>query len=252
MICVGITITLASCNNGPERDESDMESISKIYIVQPELAERLYPTGYNFETAKEKGLSNSSIYEDKYLLLQAGYCAIFNAFLCDRVSLNEYQNCLDISELGFPKGSRTEYSEIGAFGRKNIYIRNSLYVERLSNEDIELILDAIDGETIRINDELLSLVERTWKEIVVVHLDQDANDEPYEIVYDEDGINKMSAFNDSLVLELAYSAEFDSAGNILNKENEQAKYKYATELADRMETEISSMLNCHVSVIIKE
>lgn len=252
MICMTITITLASCNNEPERDDSNMENISKVYIVPPKVAARLYPADYNLEMAKEKGLANTSIYEDRFLLLQSGYRAIFNAYLCEHANLDEYQNCLDLSELGFPKGSRTEYSEIGAFGRNNIFIRNSLYVERLSNEDIELILDAIDGETIRIDDELLSLVERTWQEVVVVQLNQDTNCEPYEIVYDEDGINKISAFNDSLVMELAYSTEFDSAGNIVRKENEKAKYEYAVNLANRMESEISKKLCCHVSVIIKE
>lgn len=252
MICMVITITLASCNNEPERNESNMENISKVYIVPPEVAAGLYPADYNLEMAIEKGLVNTSIYEDRFLLLQSGYRAIFNAYLCDRANLDEYQNCLDLSELSFPKGSRTEYSEIGAFGRNNIFIRSSLYVERLSSKDIELILDAIDGETIRIDDELLSLAERTWQEVIVVQLDPDANGEPYEIVYDEDGINKISALNDSLVLELAYSAEFDSAGNIVSKENEKAKYGYAADLANRMESEISNDLSCHVSVIITE
>lgn len=251
MICIGITIAFASCNDKPERDEFNMENVSKVYIVQPEIAERLYPADYDVEMAKEKELSNTSIYEDRFLLLQSGYRAIFNAFLCDRASLNKYQNSLDISDLSFPKSSRTEYSEIGAFGRNNIYIRNTLFVERLSNEDIKLIFDAIDGETIKIDNALLSMVERTWKEIVVVQLDQDEPNESYEIVYDEDGINKISAFNDSLVLELAYDVEFDSMGNILNKENEKAKCEYATDLANKMEAEISDKLSCHVAVIIK-
>lgn len=252
MICIVITVTLASCNNEPERAESNMENISKVYIVPPEVAKGLYPADYNLEMAIEKGLVSTSIYEARFLLLQSGYRAIFNAYLCECVNLDEYQNCLDAYELGFPKSSRTEYSEIGAFGRNNIFIRNSLYVERLSNEDIELILDAIDGEIIRIDDRLLSVVERTWREVVVVRLDQDTNGEPYEIVYDEDGINKISAFNDSLVLELAYGAEFDTSGNIVSKENEKTKYEYAADLANRMESEISNELNCHVSVIIKE
>lgn len=251
VLCIGITSTLASCNDKSERNELNMENVSKVYIVQPEVAEKLYPAGYNVEMAKEKGLSNTSIYEERFLLLQSGYRAVFNAFLCDHANLNEYQNSLDINELNFPKSFQTEYSEIGAFGRDNIYIRNSLYVERLSKEDIELIFDAIDGETIKIDDELLSMVERTWRKIVVVQLDQDEQTEPYEIIYDEDGINKISAYNDSLVLELAYNTEFDSAGNILNKENEKAKYEYATDLANKIETEISSKLDCHVSVIIK-
>ena len=252
MICVVIIVALASCNNESEKDESNMENISKVYIVPAEVAKKLYPADYNLEMAIEKGLVNTSIYEDRFLLLQSGYRAIFNAYLCDRVNLDEYQNCLDANELNFPKSSRTEYSEIGAFGRNNIFIRNSLYVERLSNEDIELILDSIDGETIRIDDRLLSLVERTWREIIIVRLGQDVNDEPYEIVYDEDGINKISAFNDSLVLELAYGVEFDISGNVVNKENEKAKYRYAVVLTNRMESEISNKLNCHVSVIIKE
>lgn len=251
MICIVFIMSYVSCDNKLERDELNMEKISKIYIVKSEIAKKLYPADYNIEKAKEKGLSNTSLYEPRFLLIQSGYRAILNEFLCEYADLDKYQSSLDKNELNFPKGLQTEFSKIGAFGRNNIYIRNSLYVERLSREDIKLILDSIDGKKIKIDDKLISMVERTWKEIITVQLNEEEYTEPYEIVYDEYGINKKLAFNDALVFELAYNVDFDSEGNIVNKEKEKAKYKYATELASKMEVEISSKLNCHVSVIIK-
>lgn len=244
-------IVLNSCNNKYERNKLDMKATSKIFFVQPEIAKKLYPNGYNLKIAKEKEISNNSIYESKYLLLQSGYRAIFNEFLCKNTKIDEYQKKLDTSEFNFPQSLKSEYSKIGAFGRKNIYLRNSLYVERLSDKDIELIFQAIDDDVIEISEELLLLVDRTWKEIITVYLDSHADEEPYEIIYDEGGINKTVAFNDSLVFELNYDVDFDPAGNIIDKENEKFKYQYATNLANQMEEEIANKLNCHVAVIIK-
>ena len=246
-----VSAFLTSCTNNEKGVNSNMERICDIYTVEPAVAEKLYPAGYNFELAKKKGLAENSICEEKYLLLQACYRAAFNCFLNERVSIDRYQERLDSHEYVFPKCKHTAYAAFAAFGRNNIFLRNTLFVERLTEKEIHRFLDAVRDDSLVITDDLLSIVEETWKSVIFVKLDESYDDTPYEIVYDEFGVNKMMAYNDALVLEIAYDPEYDSEGEFVNRENEPKKYEFILSLAEQMESEISESLGCHVAVIVR-
>ncbi len=228
-----------------------MERISVVYTVEPSAAEKLYPMGYNTELAKKKGLAENSVYEERYLLLQACYRAAFNCFLNERVGIDRYQERLDSNEYVFPKCKHTAYAAFGAFGRNNIFLRNTLFVERLSEKEIDRFLNAVRDDSLVITDDLLNIVEETWKSVILVKLDESYDDTPYEIVYDEFGVNRIMAYNDALVLEIAYDPELDAEGELVNPENERKKYEFILSLAEQMESEISEALGGHVAVIVR-
>ena len=117
-------VFLTSCNNDLKKDVSDVNSISNIYEIEPSLAAKLYPIGYDFEMACQKGLTDSSIYEKKYLLLQSCYRTVFNYYLDEKVGISKYQDSIDKSEYTFPVCKHSEFAKFSSFGRKNIFIRN--------------------------------------------------------------------------------------------------------------------------------
>ena len=244
-------VFLTSCNNDLKKDVSDVNSISNIFEIEPSLAAKLYPIGYDFEMACQKGLTDSSIYEKKYLLLQSCYRTVFNYYLDEKVGISKYQDSIDKSEYTFPVCKHSEFAKFSSFGRKNIFIRNTLFVERLSTDEIDSFFAAIEDDKLLISDKLIHIVESTWLDIIFVRLEDTYDNKSYEIIYDENGINKIKAYNDALVFEIAYDTEFDSDGRIISKENEKNKYDYILSFANKMESEISELLGCHVSVIIK-
>lgn len=253
-VLVIISIILNGCSNNMDEfseERKDLTNMVKLTTLSTEEFKNLYPTGYNWNLAKEKGLIENENSYGKYLIVQSAYLAIFNYFLCKNVDLDKYQLILDSSDLNFYSNNKTIYAKIGSYGRNNISIRNNVFVERLSKDDINLFLNSIDDNNVlNITEELLEIVKETWKQVIVVYLDN-IETPPHEINYDMDAIKYKTAMNNALTFEIKYDVEYDSQGNILDDKYEREKYEYVFGLKEKMEDEISEKLKCNVTVFIK-
>lgn len=231
-----------SCtNNNKKESEKTMNSFIQLTPLSVEEENEIYPKSFD-----------DSQYNNTDLLLQSAYLSIFNEYLEREAQLSKYQEKLDNSEFNFPYTDKTIYSKVGIFDRTNISLRNTPFVNRLSIAEKNLILSSINSDNeIEITDKLLSLVKKTWKDVITVKL-EDKNEEAYEIVYDMDAIKTRSAMSDALTFEICYETEYDDNGNIPNDDYEVQKQNYVFELKKQMEAEIGEKLDCHVTVFIKE
>lgn len=232
---------LASCNlNNKQKSEKTTNNIIQLMPLSVEEGYEIYPKSFD-----------DTQYSNTDLLLQSAYLSILNEYLEQEVALSKYQEDMDNSDLTFPYSNKTIYSKNGLFGRGNISLRNTPFVNRLKDSQKKLILSSIDNNNkIEVTDELLSLVKDTWKDVISIKLESDDIGD-YEIVYDSDAVKTKNAMTNALTFELCYETEYDNNGNIQNESYENQKYEYCLNLKTRMEKEISEKLNCPVTVFIK-
>lgn len=236
-----VLVLFTSCTiNNKQESEKTMNNIIQLTPLSVEEGYEIYPKSYD-----------DLKYSNNDLLLQSAYLSVLNEYLEQEVALSKYQEDIDNSDLTFPYSNKTIYSKIGLFGRGNISLRNTPFVNRLKDSQKNLILSSINNNNeIEVTDELLSLVKDTWREVISVKLESDDVGD-YEIVYDLDAIKTRTAMSNALTFELCYETEYDNNGNIQNENYEDQKYEYSLNLKTRMEKEISEKLDCPVTVFIK-
>lgn len=230
-----------SCTiNNKKESEKTMNNFIQLTPLSVEEGYEIYPKSFD-----------DSQYSNTDLLLQSAYLSVLNEYLEQEVALSKYQEDLDSSDFSFPYTNKTIYSKTGLFGRGNISLRNTPFVNRLKDSQKRLLLSSINNDNeIEITDELLSLIKDTWREVITVKLESD-NAGDYDIVYDLDAIKTRNSMSNALTFELCYETEYDNNGNIQNENYEQQKYEYSLNLKIRMEKEISEKLDCPVTVFIK-
>ena len=180
------------------------------------------------------------------LLLQSAYLTLLNYYFVKQINLNLYQEQIDNNILNFPYDGNGFYYKYGRFGRKNICIRNNIFIDKLTEEQKSILKDAVKGEMVLVSDETLKLIDDTWKDVITIVTEKS---EPHEIMYEYYGLNKQKAMTNALTFVIYYSHEYDAYGDE-DDINESNKYQFLNELASTMEQEISKKLGCDVSVFI--
>lgn len=244
---LAIYLLLSMCMVGckAKEDNEEMKSI-KYYPLTSSEAEQMVPNAYDLDMAKKKGLAENEIYDKNYLEVQAAYMSLLNQYLCGKVALDSYQESLDKSEYKFMENEETVYSKAGAFGRKNIFIRNNVYVERLSEEDLAMLQEGMNNGEVNVTDELLAMIERTMENIISVRYED--SDKVFEAIYDIGVFQTNMAPSNALVFTISYDFEYDQNGNIIDNEKEDKKAELVEELHKKMSDEMSKKLGIPVSV----
>lgn len=218
-------------------------------IAMPEydvdVLENLTPQDYNLDEAKTKNIVKNSIFEDDYVRLQAAYITLFNYYLCEKADIDKYQKEMDDYQYNFPCRKPTVSMKIGAFGRNNICIRNAFFIERLSIEQLEELKSSIDGDSVKVTESNLKMVEDTYIDVISVRYGNQAADEVvYCMFYYED---MMSVPNNAIVLEINTSVEYDEQGNA-DDNRDKVKAEFLNDLSARMADEMSQALGVKVFV----
>ena len=243
VICLLLSICMVGCKT--EEDNTKMKSIKYCPLSISE-AKQMEPNAYDLDMAKKKGLAKNDIYDKNYLEVQAAYLSLLNHYLCEKVKLDRYQEVLDKSVYKFVENEETVYSKAGAFGRKNIFIRNNVYVERLSKEDLDILQEGMNNGEVNVTDELLAMIERTMENIISVRYED--SDKVFEAIYDMGVFQTNMAPSNALVFTISYDFEYDENGNIIDNEKEDKKAELVEELHKKMSDKMSKELGIPVSV----
>lgn len=134
-----------------------------------------------------KGLYKDGDFTNKFYVLYKNYKILLEKFLVSRLPLVEYDNKIDSSGLLFSPVKREDmdiYQLLSMMNLKYIYLRNVLNVDKLCNDDIDLIVNLSENELNNISDELYELVNRTYKD--VLNNNRDNNDNIHMICYGTD------------------------------------------------------------------
>jgi hypothetical protein len=204
---------------------------------------------FDFELAKQKGLTKSDGFSEKYLYLQELYKAGFNEMLNVDNLLNSFDEKLKKDKRKFTPSAKMDiYQKYGSFGRTFIYIRNDFSIERLSAEDLELL-----ESKKKIDDKkLLKLVKDTYKSVITP---LDASGEPMEgsevIIYDETIAGAKKATADGAILQITYAPSYDKEGNYIDAAAEKTKNEDLKKWASTLEDELSEQTQNSVFVFIE-
>ena len=238
-----LVFSVSGCRNR-EFDEN-MNTINYEPLSVQE-ANSVSPNPYDLQMSIKKGLAEKEIYDGDYLEAQAAYMSLLNYYLCENAGLNDYQNDLDTSDFTFPAGEQDVYMKAGSFGRSNIYIRNNIYIERLSSHDLLLLLSNMKNGEVAVKDDLIQMVARTMQEVISVKYDD--TDAKFDAVYNEGTFQTDTAPNDALVIAISYEPEYDENGNIVNRDTEEEKLNFMASFKEKIETEMSEKLGFPVCV----
>ena len=122
-----------------------------------------------------KGLYENNSFSSKYYQLYKYYKVLLDRYLVNKLSLNVYDRSIDNTGLNFTpvrKENMDYYQYMSSMNLKYIYLRNNLYVEKLSSENIAKILSLTDNELANPSDDIIRLVEDTYTDVIDVNNDK--------------------------------------------------------------------------------
>ena len=229
----------------PTREEANEMIVPYSTVDGPPLM--IQPLNYDLDLAIEKGIATSEGFSNMYLNMRALYRKVLEQYLSERLSLETFDEMLKNSDLGFISIATERmnfYQRHSTFGLQYIYLRSNLPIERLSIEDLDILMNSIEAGSSEVTEELLSLVSRTYRDIIIVHPHLELN---IPIGFSNDGEN--IAPNNALVFEIGHTFEIDENGRFLDEGNERAKRESLTyEFIPLMEERLSEELGIPVVV----
>ena len=119
--------------------------------------------------SKELGTDNIN---DKYYTLYKNYKLLLDKYLVKKLNLDKYDKMIDESGLKFIPIKNEDmdyYQYISCMNLKYIYLRNNLYVEKLSKENIDKIINLNDNDLNNPNGDINKIIEDTFLDIINVN-----------------------------------------------------------------------------------
>lgn len=260
-ICVIMCLFLCACSGIKEGDEivnnagiseTNADILESWVITQEELSQTTPNWTYDYEHAKEKGLSDDGeTFNETYFYVQAAYKYVFCQYLNHEVGLQSYDETMVNSALSFlPLASEAEtfYQKNNPLELQFIYLRNNFYVEKLEQSDLETIKSALQSEA-DLTENLLALVQRTYSIVIKTSTAED-KEVSYEIIYEAGMLSVKTALNDALVIAISDAYAWDADGNLISAENERAKEAFVENLAQEMENALNDKLDVPVTIFL--
>ena len=207
---------------------------------------------YDFTQVKQKGLTGSDGFSEKYLKLQMVYKCGLMQYLSDMLMLEEYEKEMAKSSLGFLpcfEDEQSVYQKYSMTGFKYSYLRNNLYIEKLESDDLQTLEECAEKKAYD-SDALLELAARTCS-AVITNEDSAVDAEAFYLIYENRVSGIKAALNNAVVLEIATGSAFDENGNYISLENEQKKDAALIALRRQMLSEMDGILEMPVAVFIK-
>ena len=163
--------------------------------------------------AEAKGLAEGGNLNSKYAIVQNMYRAILLPWLVDALGLSPFDT--QIAEQGIAE-EQEKWVPFSLYAQrcagvdlKYIYIRNNIYIERLSQEQIDTFLSHANDPEFTNNPELSKIVQETYPRVIRLE-DTDAN---IRAGFDLSG---RSFPNDAVVVDIAIGAgpdDLDAQGH---------------------------------------
>lgn len=178
------------------------------------------------------------------------YRVTLEQYLNQQFHLERYNMFLKNSDLHFipaEKENVTTYQQRSFLNLDYIYIRNDIYLDRLSDDDLNILSDskkkltgAITIET-ELPEDLVSMVIRTFPNVI----------SPQPINNDDD-TSVLTAFENSIspqlfpmnaiVIHIIIQEEFDPNGEYIDEENELQKNEFVKLLCEQIEADLDKII----------
>lgn len=123
----------------------------------------------NADLLEKKGLYTNNDLNLKFYSLYKNYKILLEKYLLKKLPLKECDDRMRDSGLLFipvQKEDMCYYQLLSTFDLKYIYLRSDLHVDKLSFEDIELLVNLTADELSNPSDKTFELIDRTYKNVI--------------------------------------------------------------------------------------
>ncbi len=182
--------------------------------------------------------------QDFYLSIYALYMDLFNQYIIKNTHIKDYDDIVSNDDLGYQvvaDENKDIYQQFSDNFLQYFYIRNNLYLERLSNDDINLLKEKIIDENFELDEATEELVSRTFRSVIFENINGDVEHTFLTNFGPED--RKFFAYNHSLVIGVRFLMDYDDLENYFTLENN------LVELCQKVENSLMESLNMDVKVI---
>lgn len=195
-------------------------------------------------------IKNNTMSTKEYIDLYNIYRFFMTKYIIEKLKLKEYDKKIKNSKSNFlpiETDKMDVYQFFSCDELKYIYIRNNVYIERLSNKEINLLKDKLKNNDYSIDDSIEELIEKTYQKVIFEDIMK--NGKKYQIMYGPDS-SRFFARNDSLVLGIRYD-EFaiinltDEEWKIQNKKQRE----FLRNIINEMTKEFENKLNIPIKII---
>ncbi len=204
-ICSILVITLLSIFAFVEGD---------ISMFNSESLQICTPYSFDLAMATEKKLADEDGFTAEYFILQNTYAEALMNYLDAKCSIRALDAEFAAHEMRFipTETPKNIYQKNCNFGMQFLFLRNNIYIERLDENDLQLLRTAVHGDA-----ELSDLIQRTYKTVIAASADDNPN---LKVAYEMDG---KIAPNHSVVLGFAMDSAFTKDGNFVDANHEMEK-----------------------------
>lgn len=161
-----------------------------------------FPNNIDYDLAEAKSLAINGKLNSEYFLLQSKYYKLFEEFLEKKLNLSKIEELLDSKNKNLKPVSEEEmdiYQYLS--NHKYFYIRNTLFVENLTKENIQAIM-----QSEIMNTEIENIISSTYKVVIKVSSFENKN---FETNYGPISSNFIAS-NDSLIFGIRFKEEDES------------------------------------------
>lgn len=196
----------------------------------------------NFETMNE-------IEKEKYLSLYSIYRKLLTEYLIKKIGLKEIDQSIIESGLSFIPINEEDmdfYQYFSADDLKYLYLRNNVYIERLTNEERKFLEERISSEDYNLDKKAEELIERSFRK-VISECEEENNKTK---VFFGPTTSSYLVSNDSIVIGLRYDefADTDISDAEWDEQNNN-QINYLVKLFNNVIENIKESTNLAVSFI---
>ncbi len=202
----------------------------------------------NESLAREKNLIIDND-KTKYADLQKKYKYLLEYYLHNKINFKKYEDLIDNSNLFI--GKNAKYRSLNEYLNLNyLFLINNLFVEKLSIEDINLILTKFNKDVV--DDELINLVERTFKDVIYDnYMKGEYQSDIYKVCY---GAFIPSNFvdNDALVFKIYYGKNLIDLSGQEFVDLHKKQLEFFTDIINQIKEEVKNTLNVNCEVLLEK
>jgi len=147
--------------------------VNNIYIIDNEDFNSRFPYNDNFDIDEmDENLKNY------YLKFYSLYMNLFIKFLIKRTSIGIYDKCLSESKLNFiciERDNMDIYQKLCADDLKYFYVRNNLYLNRLTKSEFEYLKKVVHDNQTEITSLTEKFIENTYKKVIFEDVGKQTN-----------------------------------------------------------------------------
>ena len=206
----------------------------------------------NIELARQKGLIVNNDNKD-YVIIENLYKYLFEYYLNSRVNIKKFDDEIANSSLDFGVAHPTKSqvgNELNNFVKFSyIYILNDFFVEKLSDEDIKKLKDALSNPKLVPTPELNEIIGRTYLDVIKNnYTSKGYTDDIYNVYYGEFQPGNFVS-NDVLALKIFYGKNTKQLSDDEYLKNSNDKKELLSDLKSRLKDEIAEKMNLKVEIL---